>query len=178
MPDGSWRFVGMPPGWHVTTGPGVLLFPAQAPALSDRFSLEAEIFLFAGESREPFGIFLGGRDVDSTGPAQYTAFVIRRDGRAAVLSYGAAGVQPIVDWQPHEAIVPHAGRGNPVKNVLRVDVEPKEIALRVNGAAVATAPRGGLGTSGTFGLRIGSGVNLHVSTLDITMRLAPPASGP
>ncbi len=27
MDPGSWAFVQMPPGWHVTTGPGVLLYP-------------------------------------------------------------------------------------------------------------------------------------------------------
>ena len=28
MKPGEWTFVQMPPGWHVTTGPGVLLYPA------------------------------------------------------------------------------------------------------------------------------------------------------
>ena len=174
LPEKSWRFVRMPPGWHVTTGPGVLLYPTEAPKLTQNFSLEATIFLFPGESREEFGMFLGGQEVDSQRPAEYTAFVIRRDGQAAVLKRAAADVTPIVAWQAHEAIVPHKGGGeDPVKNVMRVDVGPAAVQMSVNGTAVAKVARADVRTDGRIGFRIGSGVNLHISSLDVTTRLAP-----
>ena len=44
MEPGSWVFVQMPPGWHVTTGPGVLLYPATNGEVDGNFTLEAEIF--------------------------------------------------------------------------------------------------------------------------------------
>ena len=61
MEPGSWVFVQMPPGWHVTTGPGVLLYPTTNGDASGNFSLEADIFLFPGDSREEYGLFLGGQ---------------------------------------------------------------------------------------------------------------------
>src|SRR5262245_1452316 len=48
MKPGEWAFVQMPPGWHVTTGPGVLLYPAANGDVTGHFSLESEIFLFPG----------------------------------------------------------------------------------------------------------------------------------
>ncbi len=174
VPERSWRFVRMPPGWHVTTGPGVLLYPTEAPQLTQHFSLEATIFLFPGDSREEYGVFLGGQEIDSQRPPEYTAFVLRRDGQAAVLKRAAADLTPIVAWQAHEAIVPHKGGGeDPVKNVVRVEVGPSAVQMSVNGTAVAKVPRADVRTEGRIGFRIGSGVNLHISSLDVTTRLAP-----
>jgi hypothetical protein len=174
MPDKSWRFVGMPPGWHITTGPGVLLYPTTTPSLTPNFTVEATIFLFPGKSTEEFGIFLGGQEIDSEKPPEYTAFVLRRDGQAAVLKRSSAGLTPVVNWQAHAAIVPHPGSGDdPVKNVVRVDADRATVQLLVNGTSVAKVPRADVRTDGRIGFRIGSGVNLHISTLDVTTRLAP-----
>jgi hypothetical protein len=41
-----------------------------------------------------------------------------------------------------------------------------------NGTQLYAVARAGLVTDGTFGLRVGREVNLHVSTLDHTRRLA------
>ena len=45
--------------------------------------------------------------------------------------------------------------------------------MSVNGAAVAKVPRADVRTEGRIGFRIGGGVNLHISSLDVTTRLAP-----
>ena len=44
------RFVAMPPGWHLTTGPATLLYHPDYQTKGN-FSVEAEIFLFPGESQ-------------------------------------------------------------------------------------------------------------------------------
>jgi hypothetical protein len=106
MEPGSWVFVQMPPGWHVTTGPGVLLYPSAHGDVGGNFSLEAEIFLFSGESSEEYGVFLGGHDIEGTATPDYSAFVLRRDGQAAVLRRRAGQTAVVAAWQPHEAIVP------------------------------------------------------------------------
>ncbi|HET7218166.1 MAG TPA: hypothetical protein VFJ02_08955, partial [Vicinamibacterales bacterium] len=75
MEPGSWVFVQMPPGWHVTTGPGVLLYPATHGDVSGNFAVEADVFLFPGDSTEEYGVFVGGANIDGPQPAEYTAFV-------------------------------------------------------------------------------------------------------
>jgi len=173
MEPGSWVFVQMPPGWHVTTGPGVLLYPTMQGDVAGNFSLEAEIFLFPGESPEEYGLFLGGLDIDTSETPDYSAFVLRRDGHAAILRRRAGQTTPLVNWQRHEAIVPHKGGNEPVKNVVRVDVDPLNATLSVNGATVISVPRQDLRADGRIGFRIGKDVNLHISALNVTRRLAP-----
>ena len=80
MEPGSWVFVQMPPGWHVTTGPGVLLYPTANGDAAGNFSIEAEIFLFPESTAEEYGVFLGGRSIDGTEPPVYLTFVLRGDG--------------------------------------------------------------------------------------------------
>ena len=66
MAPGSWVFVQMPPGWHITTGPGALLYPASQGEVDGNFSIEAEIHLFPGTSTDEFGVFLGGREIEGS----------------------------------------------------------------------------------------------------------------
>jgi hypothetical protein len=162
----------MPPGWHVTTGPGALLYPDSGGDTSGNFSLEAEVFLFPGESQSEYGVFLGGRDVDGNAP-EYTAFVLRRDGQAAVLRRRAGRAAPIADWQRHDAVVPHKGGNDAVKNVVRVDVDPQNATMLVNGTKVVSIARNEIGADGRVGLRVGDAMNLHISTFNVTRRFAP-----
>ena len=134
MEPGSWVFVQMPPGWHVTTGPGVLLYPSTHGDVGGNFSLEAEIFLFSGESAEEYGVFLGGQDIEGAATPDYSAFVLRRDGQAAVLRRRAGQTTPVSNWQRHESILPGKAGDEPVKNVLRIDIDQSNATLSVNGA--------------------------------------------
>lgn len=173
MEPGSWVFVQMPPGWHITTGPGVLLYPATQGDLSGTFALEADIFLFPGDSAEEYGVFLGGKEIEGSTTPEYVAFVLRRDGQAAVLRRHAGQSTALADWQRHEAIVPHKGGTDAVKNTIRVDVDLLAVTMSVNGAKVLSIPRPSVEADGRIGFRVGRDVNLHVSTLNVIRKLAP-----
>lgn len=165
----NMTFVAMPPGWHITTGPGgVLYHPAYLG--KGQFSVEAEIFLFPGDSQEEYGVFLGGKNLGPAETPSYLAFVARRDGRGAILRrFGP----PVVDWKANDAILPHPGKGT-AKNVLRVDATENEIIFLANGKELARVPRASVNLDGQFGFRVGKGINLHASRLDVAYRLAPP----
>jgi hypothetical protein len=172
LEPGSWVFVQMPPGWHVTTGPGVLLYPSMHGDVGGNFSLEAEIFLFSGESTEEYGVFLGGQDIEGAAAPDYSAFVLRRDGQAAVLRRRAGQTAEVAAWQRHEAIVPGKPDDN-VKNVLRVDIDQSNATVWVNGTKVLSVPRAEVRTDGRIGFRVGKDMNLHITTLNVTRKLAP-----
>ena len=173
VPESSWLFVMMPPGWHVTTGPGALLYPSRFPEVIGNFSVETQIFLFPGESLEEYGVYIGGRNIAGQAPADYTAFVLRRDGQAAVLARSGDTPRSLAPWRAHQAVVAHTGGTEPVKNSLRVDVDPVNVTLSVNGAKVLDLPTSGVGTTGSVGFRVGKALNLHITSLDVTQRLAP-----
>lgn len=161
-------FVAMPPGWHVTTGPGALLYHPGYLAKGN-FAVEADIFLFPGDSPAEYGVFLGGQGLDRTGQPAYLAFVARRDGQSAILRSEGP---PVSDWRSTEAIAPHPGK-DAAKLTLRVDVSPTAIVFSANGKEVAKVSRAGQDIEGQFGFRIGKGMNVHASRLDITHKLAP-----
>jgi len=162
------RFVAMPPGWHITTGPATLLYHPDYQTKGN-FAVEAEIFLFPGESQEEYGVFLGGKGLAPSETTSYVSFVARRDGKGAIIRRGGT---PIVDWKANDAILPNAGK-DAVKNVLRVDVNASDVVFLANGKEVAKIPRAGLNLDGYFGFRFGKDMNVHASRLDLTHKLAP-----
>ncbi len=175
LTDGSSRdsvhYVQMPPGWHMTTGPGALLFdPAYQAA--GRYAVEAEIFLFPGTSQEGYGIFVGGASLDGPSP-NYLAFVVRRDGAASLQRVVGGTATALLPWRPAPAVKPHAGGDEPARNVLRLSVERDSLIMEANGQRVASIARADLPVDGVFGFRAGADVNLHASRLDHLQRLAP-----
>ncbi|HSA57211.1 MAG TPA: hypothetical protein VLE53_15975 [Gemmatimonadaceae bacterium] len=169
-PDSAVSHVTMPPGWHMTTGPAALLYdPANSAA--GRFAVEAEIFLFPGTSQEGYGLFVGGSPAGAPSAA-WVAFLVRRDGSALVEQRAGGRVSTILAPFPTTAVKPHPGEGTS-HNVLRVSVEPDSIRFDANGQRIAAIERGALPLDGLFGFRVGRDLNLHVSQLDITRRLAP-----
>jgi len=168
----QWFYVGMPPGWHITTKPGVVVYNPSHTG-TGLYRLQSQAFLFPGTSQQEYGIFIGGRDLEqaSTTPA-YTAFVARRDGYVAVLKRQGASTTPLVDWTKHAAAVVQTGEGT-AKNIFKVEVMPAEVVFSVNDTEVARLPKSQVITDGFFGLRAGADMNLHVSTFDATYVLAP-----
>lgn len=173
--DGASRdtvhYVQMPPGWHITTGPGSLLFDPEYQA-GGRYAVEAEIFLFPGTSQSGYGIFVGGRSLDGGAPS-YLAFVARRDGHSMLEQVTAGNRKTLVPWLKSDAVKAHPGGDEPVKNVLRLSVERDSLVLEANGGRVTAIPRADLSVDGIFGFRAGPDVNLHASRLDHVRRLAP-----
>jgi hypothetical protein len=168
----QWFYVGMAPGWHVTTNPGVVLFHPGHEGRGN-FSLRSEIFLFPGDNQEEYGLFIGGRALEPSSAApSYTAFVLRRDGRAAILKRNGTSTTMLVDWKANGAALPQAGT-EAMKNALNVDVGAMDVVFSVNDKEVARVPRADVTTDGAVGFRVGTSLNLHITTFDLTHRLAP-----
>ncbi len=164
-------FTTMAPGWHITTGPAVLLHHPDSTA-TGAYRADADVFLFdPGERREGYGLFFGGRDLEGAGQ-QYVYFLLRRDGKFLIKTRNGDAFQVVRDWTEHSAI--HSWEGRPegeatVRNQLSVDVGAREVAFSVNGAEVARVSRSELpSTDGVFGLRVNHGLNLHVTSVAAT----------
>ncbi len=169
----QWYYVGMPPGWHITTKPGVLLYH---PAHEGRgnFSVQSQIFLFPGDNQEEYGVFIGGRTLEpASATPTYTAFVVRRDGQAAILKRSGTTTTSLVDWKANAAVLPQTGSDEAAKNVLKVDVGPTEVVFSANEKEIARVPRAEVTADGVLGFRVGRSLNLHISTFDVTYKLAP-----
>lgn len=69
--------------------------------------------------------------------------------------------------------VQHVTGDNTARNVLRIAVRPDSVLFEVNAVSVAAYARTAPTLDGFFGFRTGPDLNLHVTTLDYTHRLAP-----
>jgi hypothetical protein len=169
--DSAFVFSTMPPGWHITMGPGGLLVAPSEPA-AGRFALESQLFLFPGTSEEGVGLFFGGASVDAGKP--WTAFVMRRDGSTGVMRGGGATTTWLRPWSKHDSLTAMPSDGEPHQYKLRVEGETGVVHFKVNGHTVQSIPRDSAMVDGQFGFRVGRDLNLHITSLDYVQRLAPP----
>lgn len=168
----AWNFTRMPPGWHLTTGPGMVLYD-QSVRATGRYRLETEFFLFPNPTDQPVGLFLGGTGLD--GPlaeVQWFGLLVHRDGTAGVVHVHGTEQHPMVPYARADSLGVHPGNDSQ-RITLAVDVEADSVRFFVNRARFAAVPRQGLALDGPFGFRVGRGLNLHVVRLDYTQRLAP-----
>jgi hypothetical protein len=173
---GEWRYTRMPPGWHITTTEqGISTFPRDV-TVQGRWGIEVELFLFPKPSDEPFGIVVESND--PTGPDGGAAlrFLMRRDGMVSATARHGDTEQVLVPWKRDSTLKAHAG--NVERHVLRVLHESETLAFSVDGTEVLTVPTGGANPRAVPGLRVGRGLNLHVSRFDVLTPLAPPRPRP
>lgn len=163
-------FETMPPGWHVTTGPSLILWNPSMTATGN-FTLTSEVFFFREKSRdtEAYGILVGGKDLEGEGQ-DYTYFLLRNDGKFMVRHRGGAATHTITDWTAHGAVAKHTAetKDATVKNVLVVQAKADSVHFLVNGQQVGAWARAGMAVDGIVGFRVNHGLNLHFSKLEVS----------
>jgi hypothetical protein len=160
----SLYFVTMTPGWHITTGPaGIFYNPATTAA--GEYRVSSEIYLFPGDRREGFGLFIGGNDLEGDNQS-YLYFLIRKDGRFIIKQRNGAEAPTITAWTQHPAIVKQDGDGQAM-NVLAIAVGDQKLGFYVNDQLVTSVPRAQLATDGVVGLRVNHALNVHVTSLTV-----------
>jgi hypothetical protein len=169
-PDTLWRFVSVPSGWEVTTGPGVLLFPADQPG-DTGYVLEAEVVLLPNSGTDELGLVLEG--AAGSGDSAYTAFLVKPDGSVAVVERRDTTTAYLMPWTPHRAVAAPGADHPLVRNLLRLRVTKSALSFAVNGVEITSLPRGNLTASGRVGFRFGHDLNVRVSSLNLTYQLLP-----
>ncbi len=167
-------------GLHIVSGPAGLYY---------RNDKVRDSFVAAARFTQPkpaahasgYGLFIGGTDLEGAAPS-YTAFLIRQDGRFAVLRRDGAQTRALVDWTEHAAIFkerkpdekdeardrraprgrrPDGGMAGLV-NVLEIDAEKDTVRFLVNGAEVASLDAADVAASGLIGVRVETDLDLMV----------------
>ena len=169
------NFVVMRPGWHVYAGPGGLLWDPGRFA-SGNYAVKSTIYLFpegdperSGSTRvdTPFGLFLGGRDLEGNEPT-HVSFQIDNAGRFRIARDTGDEVQGLVPWTANDAVAVLADPAtSPAENVLEVDVRGDEAIFYVGGEAVAELSSDEVDLDGTIGLSAGEGLSLHITEIAI-----------
>lgn len=167
----TFEFTPMAPGWHITMGPGAVLYP-QGGRVEGRFALESDMIYFPdGSATAEYGVVVGAAGLE-TEHASWTAFVMRADGRAAVMRHEHGRLRMLLDWTATDGV---AGRDTAgwAQHRVQVRAEPDSVRFLVNDTRIGAWPRAALPVDGGYGFRIGRAANLHITNLDLTQRLAP-----
>jgi len=161
-------FAAMAPGWHVTTGPSVILFNPATTA-KGAFKVESKFNLFKPGSghAEAYGVFIGGTNLDAENEG-YTYFLIRNDGQYLVKQRVGKETKDVIPWTASPAIKLFDGKSESVANTLTIVASPTSVDFLINGTRAASQPRTAVATDGVVGLRVNHNLNLHVSSLDVT----------
>jgi hypothetical protein len=156
----------MGPGWHVTTGPGGIIYRAADKATGD-YEFSAKLHLFPEKGHgEAYGLFVGGSDL--AGAAQkYTYFVIRGDGTWKVKRRDGAKTSDVTPgWTANSAIVKGKPDGS-VANLVTIAVKGGKVSFQVNGTEVYATEASKVDANGTPGLRINHMLSVHVENYGI-----------
>lgn len=162
-------FVNMKPGWHITTGPRAIFYPAKNMA-SGTYKVHSKIHLFDPKGRnEAFGVFMGGQNLQKENQT-YTYFLLRNSGEYLIKKRIGAETKLVKDWTKTNAMVVYDdSTKSSVANTLSVEVLENDVAFYVNGTKVDTLPKEGLDTKGIVGLRVNHALNLHIEDFSVDM---------
>jgi hypothetical protein len=156
-------------GFHVTTGPAVILWnPANSP--TGEFRAHATFTQTKAPTHpEAYGLFIAGSDLDGAGQ-NYMYFIVRGDGKYMVRHRAANGdLHTIQDWTENAAIHKQNEAGQ-ATNALQVEGGSWGVRLKVNGTQVAEYLKKDvpyLTTAGQVGLRVNHNLDVHVSDFGV-----------
>jgi hypothetical protein len=161
-------FMAMGSGFHVRTGPAVILWNADHSADGSYTVTTTFTQTKAPERLEAYGIFFGGADLSGEGQA-YTYFLVRHDGRFTVKNrQGMERPPTLIDWTEHAAVVKADDNGR-LQNTLSVEVGADKVRFLANGTEVASLDRSIVtATNGIAGLRVNHGLDLRVENFAVS----------
>jgi hypothetical protein len=161
-------FAAMAPGFHVTTGPAVILWNPATTARGN-YKAETNIHLFkpARGHAEAFGLFIGGANLDAANES-YTYFLVRNDGQYLVKQRTGKDTKDVIPWTKSPAVKLYDDKEESSANLLTVVAGPATVDFLINGTKVASRPRADIATDGVVGLRVNHNLNLHVSKFEVT----------
>jgi hypothetical protein len=157
------KFIAMGPGWHVTTGPAVILWK-EADAVKGPFHTLATFTQTKAPTHpEAYGLFAGGQDLKSATPT-YIYFIVRGDGKFMINKMGGGTRTTLVPWTDNDAIIKQDATTGKATNKLEIDgkVDPSKIAFKVNGKVVHEMPSAGIDLNGAVGLRVNHNLDVHI----------------
>ena len=161
----SIRYATRDGSWEVTTGPAHIVFAARDTASGNYTASATFTQLEAPHHPEAYGIFVGGRNLQSPSRA-YTYFLVRGNGQFLVKSPEGANTKDVIAWTPNAA-VPKADSSGHGTYRLAVRVAADSVRFMVNDKQVGAVKAGTVATDGVAGLRVNH--NLHVRTAPITI---------
>ena len=160
--EAGFQFVEEGGEFHVQTGPRAITY-------QDEQLVEGGDFRVSGtfveqnapaDHREAYGIFFGGRDLQTPG-VRYNYFLVRGTGEYLVKRRDGEDTETVVDWTSSDA-VEATGEDGSSTNALAVQVRGDSIRFLVNDQPVETLSTEEMNPYGVVGMRINHRLDVRV----------------
>jgi hypothetical protein len=168
--NATLKFATMGKGFHVTGGPGALVWDAAHP-VKGVYSVKATFTVMKpADNVTHYGLVFGGTDIEGSAPT-YVYFTVAQDGTYQI-RHRTGNEASEIDKSLHVAVRKPDASGKST-NTLEVQVAPTAVSYLVNGAVVSATPtRSGTGaytekTDGIVGVRIDDHIDVQVDGFDV-----------
>lgn len=160
------NFRAMGDGFHLTSGPAAIYY-RPADAQEGDFTVSATISQRASSNHEAYGLFIGGRDLQ-TPNQNYLYFVIHPKDGKYLINHRTSDARPnsVVPYTNHPAINTDDPSTGAASNTLAIRVAGDQVIFLVNGQEVKRLSKGeidGAATDGLVGLRLNHNLDVHIS---------------
>lgn len=154
--------------WEITTGPAHIIYSSK-DAATGNYTVKTTIEqLAAPQHREAFGLFFGGRNLDT--PAQtYSYFVVAGTGEMLVKHRTGATTRDLIGWHKTQWVPAADAQGKRTYN-LEVRVAGDSVKFVVNNVVAAALSKSALtlNTDGIAGLRVNHNLSLRATPVVVT----------
>ena len=154
------KFEAMGTGYHVTTGPAVILWRAADRANGAFHTLATFTQTKAPAHPEAYGMFVAGSALDSAAQS-YIYILVRGDGAYLIKRRVGATVTSVVDWTP-SAAVNKADSAGKATNKIELQNTDGHLTFTINGQQVHSMDIPVAETRGIVGLRVNHNLDVHV----------------
>lgn len=159
------RYVTQAGNWEITTGPAHIIFAPRDTASGVYTATASFAQLESPRHPEGYGLFIGGRDLESPNRA-YTYFLVRGNGQFLVKSRAGAKTSDVLAWRADPAVSKADSTGRATYR-LSIRVAADSVRFMVDDKQVGAVKAGTIATNGVAGLRINH--NLHVTTSPVAI---------
>ena len=161
QPLAGARFEAMGGGWHVTTGPAVILWRAADRAAGPFHTLATFTQTKAPAHPEGYGMIVAGAALDSAN-VSYTYLLVRGDGAYLIKRRSGTTVTTLVDWTVHAA-VNKADSAGKATNKIEAIAQGGQLKFSINGTQVWAMAVPAAEAIGNIGLRVNHNLDVHVA---------------
>jgi hypothetical protein len=158
-----------------TTGPAGIAWRPQDVIGPGDIRVEATMHLYRAPVayRESYGIFVGGRNLDS--PDQtYTYLMVRPTGDFTIRTRNGSATEALVEWMPHTAVQRVSQDGEEPVNTLVIQVRGPDLDFLINGTRVFSMDAAEADVQGVAGVRINHRLEVGLTAWS----LGPPPPAP
>lgn len=154
------RFETMGTGFHVATGPAVILYRTVDRSAGAFHTLATFTQTKAPMHPEAYGLFVGGNNLDTLSQS-YVYVLVRGDGKYLVKRRVGANVTTLVDWTDSPAVVKADSAGKATNKIEAIG-QNGTLKFSINGTEVFSTPATPEDLRGIIGLRVNHNLDVHV----------------